>query len=542
YISYGSVDLNGNYSENRSANFQIVTDALLTYKTTFLKDFNATASVGGSSRYNNNNYLNSKTNGLNVPELYNLSNSTGPVTSTNGRAARKVNSLFGYVDLDYKQMIFLGFTGRNDITTTIQKPNNSYFYPSGSMGIIPTNMFKFPSFISFMKLRGSWASVSTDYIQIGDNSDIYKDWYGTYATYNNGKRWNGTNASLNLPDLLIQPGLLPNQTISQEYGGEIRFLKNRLGADFTYFSYLDKNYIIKAPVSIASGFASQLVNGDMINRRGIELMLTGSPIRKADFRWDITANYSKVHSYVKEFYGGDSIRNGIRVGDRTDVYRNWDWQRSPDGQIVYDATGYPAYIDHVVNIGLTDPDFIFGITNAFNYKNLGLSFSFDGRIGGVMYNSVEQKLYEGGMHPGTANSYRDDAYEKKNTYIGQGVVVTEGSVQYDVQGNIISDTRKFAPNTKAVNYIDWIFQTYVNGVPGANMYKNSFVKLREVVLTYNLNPRILNRTFFKAASISATGRNLILFTKVPFVDPDGQNGNLGEPSYRNIGVNINLKF
>ncbi len=160
-----------------------------------------------------------------------------------------------------------------------------------------------------------------------------------------------------------------------------------------------------------------------------------------------------------------------------------------------------------------------------------------------MYNGLEQKLYEGGMHPGTSNSYRDDAYAGDKTYTGKGVIVTSGSVQYDVQGNIISDTRKFAPNTTMVNYIDWIFATYVNGIPGADMYKRSFVKLREVVLSYNAGQALLKKIPFTAASISLTARNLLLFTNVPFMDPDGYSGlSLAEPTYRNIGINLNLKF
>ena len=160
-----------------------------------------------------------------------------------------------------------------------------------------------------------------------------------------------------------------------------------------------------------------------------------------------------------------------------------------------------------------------------------------------MYNGLEQKLYEGGMHPATANSYRDDAYAGKKTFIGPGVVATSGSATYDVQGNLISDTRKFGPNTTAVNYIDWIFATYVNGIPGADMYKRSFIKLREVVISYNAKANLLRKTPFTSASISITGRNLLLFTDVPFMDPDGYSGlSLAEPTYRNIGVNINLKF
>ena len=147
------------------------------------------------------------------------------------------------------------------------------------------------------------------------------------------------------------------------------------------------------------------------------------------------------------------------------------------------------------------------------------------------------------MHPATANQFRDDSYDGKPSYIGDGVVVTSGTVEYDIQGNIVSDSRKFAPNTKGVKYIDWVFATYVNGVPDANLYKRTFVKLREVVLTYNASPKLLRGTPFKGASLSVTGRNLILWSDAPFMDPDGYDGTtLADPSYRNIGFNLNLKF
>jgi TonB-linked SusC/RagA family outer membrane protein len=542
YIYYGGAEFDGNYSERRTNNFQVVTDALITYKKTFLQDFSLTASAGGSSRYNSASNLFSQTNGLNVPADYNLDNTIGAVKTTNRRAEKMVNSVFGYLDADYKKFIYVGLTGRNDITSTLQKPHNSYFYPSASAGIIPSSIVKMPDFISFVKFRGSWAKVSTDNIEL-ESGNIYRNWYATLPVYETGPRWNGTNASLNLPGTLIKKDIRPNTTLSQEYGAEIRFLKNRIGFDFTYFTYIDKDFAITAPISTASGYNYQLVNGDKINRKGIELVVSANPIRTKNIKWDIVANYSKVHNWVKEYYGGDSIRNAIRVGERTDVMRDWDWERSPDGQIVYGSNGFPQYISHQVNIGHTDPDFIFGITNNLSYKNLSLSFSFDGRIGGIMYNGLEQKLYEGGMHPGTANSFRDDAYAGNKTFVGPGVVVTSGDVQYDVQGNIISDKRQFAPNTTKVSYIDWIFATYVNGVPGADIYKRTFVKLREVVLSYSADSRLLRKTFFTGASISVTARNLLLFTDVPFMDPDGYSGlSLAEPTYRNIGINLNLKF
>jgi len=156
---------------------------------------------------------------------------------------------------------------------------------------------------------------------------------------------------------------------------------------------------------------------------------------------------------------------------------------------------------------------------------------------------VEAKMYEGGQHPATANKYRDDSYAGKPTYVPDGVTVTSGSATYDVQGNITSDSRKFAPVTAPTDYINWVFNYYTQSIDQSTLYKRTFVKLREVILSYNFLPQTLKGAGIKSASVSIVGRNLLLFTNVPFMDPDGYTGlQLAEPSYRNIGINLSLKF
>lgn len=537
YINYGtSAAPKGNYYVDNSSHLLLQTEALLTYKKSFLQNFNATISAGASTRFEQAKDAFAGTNGgLNIPKDYNISNSINPLSPGvdvgNSLIERQVNSLYGYAEIGYKDMAYLNVTGRNDWTSTLQKPYNSFFYPSVSLSVIGSQIVKLPEVISFFKLRGSYANISSDV-----------DPYYTLPVYYSGTSWNG-NASVTASGTIINPNIHPRTTISNEYGAEIGFLKNRIDVDFTWYNYLEKNFPKEIPISQASGYDDILLNADKINRKGIELVISGTPVIAKNFRWDVTANYSQLRRTVKSYYGGDSIRDGVKVGERTDVYRGYTWETSPDGQIVYDANGLPQYINQLVNLGHTDPDWEFGITNTFNYKNFGLSFSFDGRIGGLLYDGVEQKLYEGGMHVNTDNKYRDDSYAGNATYVGKGVVVTSGDVTYDAQGNITSDTRKFAPNTTAVKYIDWIFSTYVSGIDGADLYKRTFVKLREVTLTYNLSADLVKRTPFKAASVSITGRNLALFTKVPYMDPDGYSGTtLADPSYRNIGINLNLKF
>ncbi len=540
YINYGTdAAPKGNYRIGNNSNLLLVSDVLLTYKKTFLKDFSITASGGGSQRYSSNKGSFARTNGgLTVPKSYNLKSSINPLSAgganpdvDNSKFEKQTTSVFGYVDLGYKNMAYLNFSARNDWTSTLQKPYNSFFYPSVSLSVIASEIVRMPEFISFFKLRTSFANISAEVPP-----------YYTIPVYNSGTSWSGTS-SLNLPGTIITPDIRPSTTISQEYGAELRFLKNRLGLDFTYFKYLEKDFPKDVPLSQASGYNFIRLNADEYNRKGIEVVLSGKPVSTRNFSWDITLNYSQYRRTVKSYYGGEDMREGVKVGQRSDVYRTWAWERSPDGEIVYGSNGFPQYISHVVNLGYYNPDWEFGALNRLTYKSFSLSFSFDGRIGGLLYNGVEQKLYEGGMHPGTANSYRDDSYAGNATYVGNGVVVTGGSVEYDVQGNIVSDTRKFEKNTQAVKYIDWVFATYVNGVPDANLYKRTFVKLREVVLTWSIPAARLAKTPFKGASISITGRNLALWSAAPFMDPDGYEGTtLADPSYRNIGFNLNLKF
>lgn len=533
----------GQYSIGKSSELRFVTDALLTYNKKFLSDFEATVTVGGSERYDHASGLSSSTTlGLNVPRAYSLSQSRGPVVSSNYLAEKEVRSVYGIVDLGYKNMVFLNLSGRNDWSSSLPKPNNSFFYPSASLGLVVSEMVKMPAVVSFVKLRGAWADIRTDFGA-----------YATLPTYSTGQRWNSA-PSLSLPGSVYADDIKPNRTISRELGLEAKFLKNRIGFDVAYFNYLEKDFLRQIPYSVASGYNSIWRNGDVLNRKGLEVVLNATPIKSKNLKWDILVNYSNVRNYIKEFYGGAEQRGLLKVGDRVNVdWQNGDgrgynitgykWQRSADGQIVY-KDGHPQYVDQVVVLGLQEPDWEIGISNSFTYKNFNFSFQFDGRVGGKLYNGVEEKLYEAGNHISTANSYRDDAYLGNATYTGNGVVVTGGDVTYDFQGNITSDTRKFGANTDKVNYLDWVGETYNNGITEALLYKRTFIKLREVQLGYTFAPKILKKTPFKSANLSVVGRNLLLFTKVPYMDPDAATvgTNISEPSYRNIGINLNLKF
>lgn len=539
--------LQGGYFLDQANNFQIISDALLTYKKNFLKNFHATITAGATTRYQKETALAEGTvGGLTEPGFYNLSASAGgPSTSSNSLAERQSSGILGYADVDYKSMIYLGITGRNDWVSDLPRPHNSFFYPSANIGFVVSRMVKLPDVISYLKIRGAWAQVSDNNINISGSNNIYQDWYASLVTFQNGPRWNGT-PSLSLPGTLIPPTLKPNTTISREVGTEISFFKNKLGFDFTYFNYNQKDFLVQAPISAASGYDYIYLNGGNTTRKGLEAMVKAVPVKTRNFAWDIAANWDKVHTYQGSYYGGATIENEIPVGGRTDAVFARAWETDGHGNIVYDANGNPVATPYNVHLGNADPNWEFGLSNTFTYKRFSLKISVDGRVGGIIYDGVQAQLYDAGNDPKEVNPYRDDAYLGKATYSPGGVVVKSGNVTYSpISGNIVSDTRTYEPNTTKVNYIDWVRNFYRggNGAYSAEIYNRTFVKLREVLLTYNFDSKLLQRVHIKAASASLTGRNLFLWTKVPDLDPDGYNGYaLPEPGYRNIGFNLNLKF
>jgi hypothetical protein len=321
---------------------------------------------------------------------------------------------------------------------------------------------------------------------------------------------------------------------------DIRFLEGRLGLDVAAYRIKDFDNITAVPISESSGYDSRLENGGEFLRKGIEIVLTGTPVKGDNFSWNFTANWSQYHRYLESVYGGVDRIGLIKVGTRTDQIYGFSYMHTPGGKLVLQSNGFPQDDPYVRKLGNYDPDFVFGVQNTFNYKNFTLNISVDGRVGGKMYSTTNQKMWWGGTHPGTVNQYRDDANEGLATYVADGVVVVEGSAEYDDDGNILNDTRIYAPNTTPVNYISWNVNT-------SNAYKNhyynqTFVKLREITLTYNLPRQWLSKTFISRASVSLVGRNLLLVSKMPEVDPDPGSDNLQTPSTRNMGFNLNFTF
>jgi len=535
----------GGYEEQIANRFENNTDVLVTYNKKLSNAFSLRASAGGNLLTRLHKEVYGRTSGgLNVPGWYSLSNSKDPFSPTSYNDTKQVQSFYGYADLSFKNYLFLNLTGRQDKSSSLPLVKNSYFYNSASLSAVISDMVKLPRAISFLKLRASQASVGEDF----DGTEDYVQ-YNYMAKYNTGTRWNG-NQPLYYSGILYNPdSLLPTRTNSYEAGLEARFLDNRLGVDIAFFKTYKGPRLLNLPVSQASGYDSRQVSGGKTERRGWEITLTGAPVRKKDFSWDVIVNLASYRQYLRKIYGGQTVQDRfVSVGDRIDPYTTTVFDRSPDGQIVFGAgNGYRLTNPYSRQIGWILPDLTASIINSLRYKSLQLSFQFDGVLGGTVYDQTRDYLWSGGNHPNSVTKERDDEVLRgQATMVGDGVVVTGGAISYDGQGNVISDTRTFARNTKAAMYSEFARRFGTTGEMTA--VDKTFSKLREVMITYSLPAPFIKRLkFFESANVSVVGRNLFYFSKVKDMDLDAissesSGSGLQTPSVKSFGLNINLIF
>ena len=481
----------------------------------------------------------------------------------------RVNSAYYSADFSYKNLLTLSTTGRVDKLSTLPSGNNTFFYPSVSLATVISDYVRVPEVISFLKVRASYANVKDGLTrsQIGTTPALtgngnpigYGDQYfapydgpsylnsAVYSTpfsYNNQPAGYFTGA-------LNNPNLQPSSTSQTEIGLDFKVLKNRLGFDLTYFISNEGPRIFSLPISTATGYSSALVNGIKTQKTGWEFAITGSPIRNiGGFNWDVVANYSTFKEVLTEIYPGvNNLNTFFKVGDRLDKFYGRAFAKTPDGQIINDASGRPIYNPVNQFLGYINPKFVFGINNRFSYKNINMSFQFDGRIGGVISNYVQRQTFRGGRHIETTTGKFAEArvqdYLGVKAFVGEGVVVSNGvAIKYDLDGNITNyGELKYVPNATKQFVQDYVSR-YYNSDEG-NLMNRSFGMLREVVLGYNLPEKWFGKKVSNA-SISVVGRNLFYFAEKKDIDlnqyiGDGGSG-LQTPSTRRYGVNLNFTF
>ncbi len=535
--AFGGWNKKGYYYLKRGGSIKSSNDFILSanYK---IKDFGIDAVGGASLYYTQTDDLWIETqNGLIVPGYYSIYASVDPAKTGQNIIQRQTNSLYARATLSWKSFLFMDVTGRNDWTSTLSHEERSYFYPSVAGSLVLSDLIKMPQEISLLKLRGSWTMTKS-------TPDVYEI-NSTYSVTPNV--WNGYTAAY-YPSLIRSSVILPASTRTYEVGMAVNGFVNRLRFDIAYYDKLYYDRMAKAGVSESSGFAENYINikEDLV-RRGVEITLGGTPVKTKDWRWDIDLNWSSDRRYYASLDPDFSAdKSWVKKGARYDWLEINDYERDPSGNMIYNNSGMPITSKYKSVIGYTDPDWIWGLNNTIKWKSFTLDVSFDGRVGGKSYNNTESYMWNAGSHKDSDNQYRyDEVVNGKKTYIAPGVKVVSGTVERDVYGNITSDTRQFAPNDAVVSYETFMKTVWADPAKnkGLGYYEQTFFKLRQLSLTYDLPVSLAQKMGMQNASVSFIGQNLFLWTKeFKFSDPDVASDNLNSPSIRYIGGSLKVNF
>ncbi len=531
----------GSYNIGISRGFSTSNEALLIGNKKF-NDFAVDGFVGGSIFYKQDEGIEARTrSGLSIPGYYSLKSSIDPAYVMSTVYQKQTNSVFGKLGVGYRNFAFLEGTFRNDWASTLSKATRSYFYPSVAGSFVVSDLLPKQPWLSLWKFRGSWTMYKTP-ASIYAINDVYN-----IAT----NQW-GNLGTAGYPTTIRPDDVFAEAANTTEVGTLAAFLQNRASVDLTFYKKKMYDFLVTAPISPASGFTSVYTNSDEERtRKGVEIILGGTPVKTNDFRWDVAFNWSKYATYFTQLDSTYSVkgRSWVAKDKRADYYTINAYQTDNDGHIVFN-NGVPTYKPIGSLAGYSDPDWIWGFNTQLAYKDFVLSVSFDGRVGGLAQSVTEMYMWRSGNHPNsvTPERYLDAKNPGTKNYLGDGVKVVSGAIVYDANYNVVSDTRVFAKNdvyTTYKSYIEGLHKgTAWGGSPSAvDLYDASFLKMRELSITYTLPKAIAGKISARNISVSAVGQNLIYWAKqFKYSDIDGGSENFTDPSLRYIGFNVKVDF
>jgi TonB-linked SusC/RagA family outer membrane protein len=518
-------------------------DLLLNFNKEISKEISFKGILGTNIRRQHTSSIRATTNGgLIVPKVYALSNSLNtPNAPTEFDGTREVDGVFAGATFTWRDMVTLDGTVRRDASSTLPPDNNVYYYPSVSGGFVFSKLLPVSTsnWLSYGKFRANYA-------EVGNDAPIFSvyDVYAVIPPFAGQPQSSVTGTKNN-------PNLKPERTRSGEGGLEMAFFKNRLGFDFSYYSARSFDQILPVIVSTSTGYNSKFLNAATVDNKGVEVQLYGTPYKNKDFSWDVMINWSRNRNkVVKLFEGSENVElANFQGGVSLNATLGQPYGTIRGNNFVYDsASGQPIvgsngrYLLSATSnevIGDPNPDWIGGINNTLKYKNLSLSFLIDTRHGGDLF-SLD--LYYGmatGLYPETAGL--NDLGNPSRLPISQGGGIILPGVKQDGK-----------PNDIRVSNTNFGIYGYRYNPDAKFIYDASFIKLREVVLTYALPKETLAHLKpFKGIDFSLIGRNLwIIHKNLPYADPEEtiSAGNLqgyqggAFPSVRTFAFNAKLRF
>lgn len=549
-------NVRGFVNEYRLSNRILNSIAMLTFKKDWTDKLNTTLRAGNDIREKKYSRLSALGSELDVPTLLTLNNAKVRTNSQYEEVYRIV-SLFGDLSVSWSNYLFLNVTGRNDWSSTLVAPNNSFFYPSASLSYVFSEHIAKPGWLSFGKIRGSYAGVGKDTNPYETNS-----YYSSYVLSSTGQvLWTKG-------DTRGEAGLMPERTSTIEVGTELKFFQNRLGVDFSWYKLNSKNLIIPVSLSPTTGYLNSILNAGEIENKGIELVLTGSPVRTQDFNWDVTLNYSRNRNMVVNIREG---LNEIVVGSQSGYSGSTVTQKYVKGYPVGNlyGTSYLRYYGTAVTddkiqlyrdlpiviaktgtnrgfpvrdltqriLGNSQPKWMGGITNTLSYKGLTFSMLWETQQGMSKYNQLSNFMAAFGESKFTEN--------RTEKIIFPGVLDDGTTNTQEVWlGQLVGPDGR--------DYGAGYYRNIYRGVSENFVEDASWVRLRNVSLSYQVPASVFKGNFIKGARASITGNNLLLFTKYSGYDPESSSFSAGNsmdgfagfsyPALKSVIFSVNLNF
>ena len=516
----------GSYTISPSSADQFTAQILGTYNITFAEDYTLNVLAGAEYKETNGVEVSLGGQRFQLDDFYSFMNTDlSYITTSSGSDYRTAVSrykqnkfgYFGELRFDYKGIAQVSATARYDGSSTLKQFGATYFYPSVTAGLIFSELFKIQNdWFSYGKLRGNWAKVGKDAPRFRA-LPTFKNW----ETFPDGG-W-GIDAIT-----AVGQNLVPEMTKSWEVGADLRFFDSRTRLDVAYYSTTVDNQIVTVRVSPASGTILQTRNEGSIENHGVEITFNQDILRMKDFDWTVTANFSLNRGEVKSLPDDMIEIQGTQYSDvfttaylhgSTTALSGRDYERTPDGQIIVNENGYPIISAAKSNlIGNREPDFLLGIGSSFRWKDLSVSFLFDGRCGGDVYNATRRGLVSGGME-NLLTKYRNH--------------------EVVVKGVVAQPDGTYVPNTTPVLFDNNFVNTYYHAVSSNFIEDGSYIRLSYLTLAYDFSKFLKKACPIKGLKLSATGRNLFLLSKYTGSDPQiiaGTGGGTGSAGVDNYSV------
>lgn len=549
-VNYNYNDEVGRVAEAAYSSSDFNADFMLLANKKVNDDFTIMGTMGYSFNQRQSRSMYTEVIGLDIPYYYNLANSSAAPIISAVTSDRIISGWFASAELDYKNMVYLNVSGRNDKSSTLPASQRSYFYPGASLSFVFTEMMEDKGILSYGKIRAGVAKT-------GKDADPYNTFnIMSQTTINDGYRSlefplvNGQNTvnGFSVSNTMRNDKLRPEMTQDKEIGLDLKFIDNRISASATLYDKVVTDMIWPSAIPNSTGYASQIQNLGKLTNKGVEITMSVTPIQTRDIKWEVFANYSKNENMLLELndglevitLGGTSRMNYVaRPGHPLGLYEGAIPATDGAGHVIVDGDGLPTFDADYAVLGTSQNDFRIGGGTTLNYKNITVTANFDYRKGGVMYSRTAEILYFTGNAMPT-------------TYNDRQPFIIPNSVQADGNGGYVENTTAISGFAHTMN--SYYNQTYNAGIGAAySLLDKTFFKLRELSIAYEVPKQVLP-TRISRLSVALVGTNLFLWTPNSnlYSDPEqttfgndlaSDYGDFGAtPTTRSIGFNVKLGF